>query len=96
MQNIIMFILGTVAGMLLSRYGNPFAKINDQRHQEKEVAKEKIVSYINTHGEVTAEQLMDVFSISKTTLHSYIDELQDANTVRQVGSHHEPRYQMVK
>lgn len=94
MSNIIWLVIGIIVGIVIDRNwkkqgtGNsaPSNPTNEQRAQEHQAHLDKILASFNSGDEITNDKVQSLLGVSDTTTGRYLDELEKAGKIRQVGT----------
>lgn len=94
-MNIIYFLGGLLLGGLAvwfyyrSRYKFPtFSSLSDANaisQQNKEEAKTKILSILSEQGEISNDMVEKIINVSDSTATRYLEELEQADKIVQIG-----------
>ena len=62
-----------------------FNEVNEERHEKKEKAKEKILEFTRKNGQVTNDDVENLVSVSDATSTNYLTELEGEGKLIQKG-----------
>ena len=91
---VIYLVIGLVVGYLIGRHRGQVAgsrgqgesnALNEQRAREHREQLDKIMEYLNSHDQVTNDEVEKMLGVSNTSAERYLDELEKQGKLRQVG-----------
>jgi len=94
MKQVISFVLGVIAGGVVAwvwmHKRNGMERFNAERKKEREENKQKILKLLEEKGKIANDDVQDLLSVSDATATRYLQELETAGKIKQVGQ--EGRY----
>lgn len=87
-QNILIIVLLGIIVVLFYFYNkrkNSLDEINSKRHEDKERIKREIVEMIDRNKEISTNDLISKYTLDRSTIIRYLDELENEGKVEQKG-----------
>jgi len=81
MNPIIIFILGIIIGFAIAW----IIKKPKPELSEKESGKQKIINHLKATGKITNNQVEELLGCGNTTAYRYLEELEQAGKIEQIG-----------
>ena len=92
MNTLLYLLLALVVGIAIGytawkwRRAGAFQERNQQRRQEVERGKTRILAYMRTRQEVAHRDIQELLSVSDATVIRYLDELEHEGKITQQGT----------
>jgi len=92
MTQIITLILGIIIGYTIAKYQKGSQpkkqKLNQKAQERKEQREEnlqKVVEYLNEKGRASNNDVEKLLGVADSTASTYLQELEESGTIRQIG-----------